>query len=103
VRANRFSEIDDLGVAAFAQINYVDRASISAGLANAGVSINGNVGEVVVRGHHDFVAINVYADFVYDFSRIDVHDESGVVSLIGYKEKAVRVRRRGRRDYWVVQ
>jgi hypothetical protein len=87
--ANWLSEIDDLDVATFAQIDYVNRASISAGLADAGISINGNVTEVVVRGHRDFVAINVYADFVYDFSCSEVYHENGVVSLIGDKEKTV--------------
>jgi hypothetical protein len=85
MRTNGFSKIDDLDVAAFLQVNDVNGAAVGAGLTDAGISVNGNVTEVMARGYSDFVAVNVYADFVYNFSRIEVHHESGVISLIGQK------------------
>ena len=91
MRANRLSEIDDLDVAALAQVHDMDRAPVRSGPADAGISVNRNVTEVMAWVHGDFVAINVYAGFAYDLSRIEIHDESSVVSLICDKEKTACV------------
>ena len=91
MRANRLSQLDDVDGAALVEINDVDGASISSRPAHAGISVDGNVTEMMIRRHGDFVAINVYAGFTYDLSRIEIYDEGGVVSLICDKEKTACV------------
>jgi hypothetical protein len=101
--ANRLSEMDDVAVAAVAQINYMDSAPVGAWFAYAGISVDGNVTEAMVGRHGDFVAINIDADFADHFSRIEIHDERGVVSLIRDKKKSVRSRRFSSREHRITQ
>jgi hypothetical protein len=39
--------------------------------------------------HGDLVSIDVYTDFIYDFPRIEVDEECGVLALIGDKKKTL--------------
>ena len=98
MRANRFTEIDDVNRAAGSNIDHLHGAAIGAGFAHAGISVDGDVSEFAVGRRDDFVAVDIDADGGDGLARIGVDDQQRVIALIG-DQKILRGKQRRKKDY----
>ena len=92
MRAQGLAEVDGGGELALLEIDDVDGGAIGAGLADAGIAVDGDVGEARVGRDGHFVAVDADGNFGEFTARFGIDEENGVFFLVSDDENAGRGR-----------
>src|SRR5271165_1992090 len=94
MRADGLGEIDDVDGAAALQVDDLDGAPISAGLAHPGITVDRDVAKAAVRRDNNFVSVDVDTGCRNGFARGEIDEQRGMFKLIGDEEIPLRVKSR---------
>src|SRR5208282_2028587 len=89
MRTKRLAEVNGGGEVALVKVDDIDGGAVRAGLADAGIAVDGDVGEAGIGRDGNLVAVYSHGDLGELLARLRIDEQRGVLALVGHDEHSV--------------